>query len=419
MGRVLAGSEDQAKNLYRYWEEWCFKTPLANHLLGEPGRHLTRLDTGEFEILAASQKRVRGGKVQRLYRDEIDEMDPEIYGASVGMLATLPGRPARSIDTSTWHHAMGPMGQLVAEADKRGIKLHKWGIWESIAECPSERHDEGRNCEACPLGEVCLAKARSLNPHTKVGLASRCMGLFSVADAITQIQQWSKQQWEAEAECKRPTLEGTVYPQFDRAVHVLPELNFKEGLPVYRAIDFGLNKFVCLWIQEGKKGQIYIIDEYWSEQNRLSDNAKAILQIEKEQSCDGVPVGAEATFVDPAGRNRSDQTGYSAVEVLKGLGIPCTFSTSRWATEVKNGIDLIRAALQPAMGSSRVFIAGACKQIITAMESYQNRKVNGIFIDEPVKPQEWDHGPDAFRYYMVNRHSRTRSGVQQMSATGG
>lgn len=418
-GRVLAGSEDQAKNLYKYWSQWCSKGPLAALVKGDICRGWTRLTTGNFEVLTASAKRVRGGKVQRLFRDEIDEMDPEIYGASVGMLDSRPGLPARSIDTSTWHHAMGPMGQLVAEAEKRGIKLHKWGIWESIEHCPVDRHDNGRGCAVCPLGEVCLAKARQLDPRAEVGVASLCAGLFSVSDAITQIRQWSKQQWEAEAECRRPTLEGTVYPQFDRAIHVLPDLNFKEGLPVYRAIDFGLNKFVCLWIQEGKKGEIYVIDEYWSEQNRLADNAKAILKIEKDQAVDGVPMGAHATFVDPAGRNRNDQTGYSACQVLKGLGIPCTYNTSGWATEVKNGLNLVRGALSPATGSSRIFIAGACKQLITAFESYRNKKVNGIYIDEPVKPQEWDHGPDAFRYYIVNRHARSRWSDSQWSATGG
>ncbi len=122
--RVLSGSEDQARNLYGYWQRWCW-TVLKDRVAGEPGRQWTRLVNGDFEILAASQKRVRGAKVQRLYRDEEDEIAPEISAASVGMLAGRGGVPARTIVTSTWHRPGGPMGRLVADAGAKGFRLHK------------------------------------------------------------------------------------------------------------------------------------------------------------------------------------------------------------------------------------------------------------------------------------------------------
>ena len=416
--RVLSGSEDQARNLYRYWENWCYGV-LAPRVIGRPQKLLTRLDNGELRIIAASPKKARGDKVQRIYYDELDEMDPEIHAASIGMLDSRGEIQARSIATSTWHHPAGPMGQLVAEAEKRDIKLHKWGVWESIENCPVGRHDQGRNCEVCSLGEVCLAKARQRDPRATIGIAHLCRGLFAIDDAITQIQHWSRQQWEAEAECKRPTLEGTVYPQFDRAIHVVGDLDFLPDAPTYRAIDFGLKCFVCLWIQEDKHGHIYVMDEYWSEQNRLADNCRDILRIEKEQSPDGAELGATATFVDPAGRNRSDQTGYSDCDILRAeLHQKPTYKLTPWAREVANGIQLIRGALEPASGKSRVSVSSRCETFIKAMESQRLRKVNGIYIDDPVKPQPLDHGPDAFRYYFVNRHSPDRWSERQWSATG-
>lgn len=408
-GRVLAGSEDQAKNLYEYWQTWCWGL-LRDRLQGEPGRLLTRLDNGDFEILAASQKRVRGAKVQRLYRDEIDEIDPEIMGASVGMLASMEGLPARTIDTSTWHNPQGPMGKLVAEADKRGIKLHKWAVWESIAQCPIARHDNGKNCEACALSPVCLTKAREKNPLTKVGQAAACCGLFPIDDAIKQFRQWSLQQWEAEAECKRPSLTGLVYPQFDRAVHVMPDLDFDDYLPISRAMDFGLNDFVCLWIQADKRGTIYVVDEYWAENATVADNARHIQKVDKD-----TPI--QATYVDPAGRSRNDQTGYSDVQVLRGMGLPCDFSMSPWSREVSNGVNLIRGHLKPAAGKPRLYIAGKCKRLIEAFESYRLRKVNNEYIDEPIKPQACDHPMDALRYYFVNRCAGQRSGTRQLGFT--
>ena len=235
--RVLSGSEDQARNLYGYWAKWC-NTLLADRLTGDPGRLLTRLNNGDMEILAASQRKVRGAKVQRLYRDEIDEIDPDVMAASVGMLDSRGGIPARTIDTSTWHKAHGPMGKLIEEADKRNIRLHRWNIWESIANCPAQRHDNGKNCESCRLGQVCLAKARETNPTAKIGIAAKAHGLCNIDDAIKQLSQWSQQQWEAEAECKRPSLEGLVYPQFDRAKHVIADLDFDENVDLQDFIIF-------------------------------------------------------------------------------------------------------------------------------------------------------------------------------------
>lgn len=408
-GRVLSGSEDQAKNLYEYWQNWCWGL-LADRLKADPQKLLTRLDNGELRILAASQKRVRGAKVQRLFRDEIDEIDPEIYGASVGMLASLDGVPARTVDTSTWHNPAGPMGRLVQEAPQRGIRLHKWNVWESLAQCPTERHQEGRNCEKCPLGEVCLAKARELNRSARMGIASECCGLFGIDDAIKQIRQWSQQQWEAEAECKRPSLEGLVYPKFDRAVHVKADLDFSDDLPTFRAIDWGLRDFVCLWVQQGKNGNLLVVDEYWAQDALLADNARAILDKDKDW-----PV--HSSFCDPAGRNRNDQTGYSAIDTFRSLGLPCMYATDAWSVEVRNGINLIRAALRPAAGPPRLFIAPACKQLINAFEGYRLRKVNNEFVDEPVKPQPWDHPMDALRYFFVNAQGGPRVESRQMGYT--
>lgn len=408
--RVLSGSEDQAKNLYGYWQQWCYDTLLRSKLKDDPGRMLTRLSNGDVEILAASQKRVRGAKVQRLYRDEIDEIEPEILGASVGMLASINGTPARSIDTSTWHHPAGPMGKLVENAEARGIRLHKWGVWESIACCPQNRHDNGRNCGTCPLGPVCLEKARTRNPRAKKGIASQASGIFAINDAIKQYRQWSKQQWEAEAECKRPSLQGLVYPQFDRALHVKVDLDFQDALPTCRAIDFGLNDFVCLWIQHDKAGRIFVVDEYWATDATVATNAAAINRLDADAQI-------EATYCDPAGRNRNDQTGYSDIDVLKSAGIPCRYTMSRLATEIANGINLIRAALAPASGRPRLFIAGKCKRLIEAFESYKLRKVNNEWIDEPIKPQPCDHPMDALRYYFVNRHSTSKTKVGYLKYT--
>jgi hypothetical protein len=409
--RVLAGSEEQARNLYGYWSRWCRKV-LGGRLVAEPGRLLTRLANGDFEILAASQKRVRGAKVQRLFRDEVDEIDPEVFSASVGMLASRPGTPARTIDTSTWHRADGPMGRLVAGAAERGIRLHKWNVWEALEQCPLDRHDDGRNCASCTLGPVCLAKAREVHgdPQRRCGIAAHCHGLLAIDDAIRQFRQWSIEQWQAEAECRRPALEGLVYPTFDRSIHVRPDLHLRADLPTWRSVDWGWNGFVCLWVQQDEAGCVLVVDEYCTANTTTADNARKIRQRHGD-------LRVEATFCDPAGRSRSDQTGYSDVEVFASLGLPCTYAAAPWAREIRNGINLIRSHLRPAAGEPRLLVAGRCTQLIEAFESYRNRQVNGQYIDEPLKPQACDHPMDALRYYFVNRHAAVRTETRRLRYT--
>ena len=408
-GRVLSGSEDQARNLYEHWARWCGRI-LQDRLVSAPGKLLTRMEDGDFEILAASQKRVRGAKVQQLFRDEIDEIDAEVLGASIGMLASRDGLPARTIDTSTWHRAGGPMGRLVTEAAERGIRLHKWNVWEVLEQCGVERHNEGRGCQTCRLARACVAKAQEYHgdPERRLGIAAECEGLLALDDAIKQFSQWSFEQWQAEAECKRPSLQGLVYPAFDRALHVRNGLGCDPDLPTWRAVDWGWNNFVCLWIQEDKSGLVRVVDEYWSQNATTADNARSVRDRDRERRID-------ATFCDPAGRSSNDQTGYSDIEVFEGHSIPCTYATSPWAREVRNGINLIRSFLSPAAGRPRLIVSDRCIRLVEAFESYRNRKVNGLYVDEPVKPQACDHPMDAIRYYFVNRSAPMRTETRELS----
>jgi len=43
------------------------------------------------------------------------------------------------------------------------------------------------------------------------------------------------------------------------------------------------------------------------------------------------------------------------------------------------------------------------KAFVRDVLSYRNRQVNGIYIDDPVDPQQAEHTMDALRYFFVNR----------------
>lgn len=395
--RVLSGSEDQATNLYNYWADWCGGV-LSDRLEGAPLKKHTSVASGNFEILAASSKKVRGPKVQHLYKDELDEMDPVIDKAALGMLATRNGIIARNIYTSTWHRADGLMSKLVNDADKKGISLHKWNLWESIKNCPPEIHLNGDGCAECGLAPTCIKKAREFynDGNRRIGIAADCCGLYEISDVIKVFLNAGKATWESEYLCKRPSVEGLVYPQFDQGKHKAKEI--PQYLTIYRTIDWGANVFVCLWAGEDKDGRVYVLDTYRAENSNIYQNIDYI----KSHRLQNV----KRTYCDPAGRNKNDQTGKSNVQIFKEHSIHCDYTLLPRLRNVQNGIRMVRDLLEPAVGSPKLMYAD-CENnsaYVKAMHSYINRKVNNIWIDEPKDPQEFEHIPDALRYLIINRH---------------
>ncbi|MBT3200085.1 MAG: hypothetical protein HN350_09230 [Phycisphaerales bacterium] len=396
--RVLSGSQDQAMNLYEYWRNWC-NGPLADRLDGTVKRLLTNIGGGKFEILAASQRKVRGGKVHRLYEDEFDEIDPDIDSAAVGMIASRDGLPGRTIYTSTWHRSDGPMSRLVDACPENGVTLHRWNLWEAIERCPVDRHDEGRGCETCPFEPACRGKARQYysDDSRAVGIAADAYGFYQIDDATKAYRKVSQRTWEAEFLCQRPSADGLVFGEFDPLVHAIQPRDVPRDLKIYRAIDWGLGVFVCLWIGQDAAGRTYLLDTYRAEYGTLKTHAEYILAHRYQRIA--------GTYCDPAGRSRNDQTGRSNIEEFRRWGIPCTSVTSPKLRNVQNGLALVRAALAPAAGPPTLrYLAGDGNRMFArAMQSYRNRRVNGIWIDQPQDPQEFEHIPDALRYFFVNR----------------
>src|SRR5205823_2123489 len=126
----------------------------------------------------------------------------------------------------------------------------KWCLLEVLENCP----DTKRACPGCPLQEDCDGRARHAN------------GFFKIDDAIAMKRRVSKEMWETEMLCLRPSVKGAVFPSFAKEIHVKdesPGLALPRSNDFWLGIDFGFNNpFVCLWISRDEHDQIFVIDEY-------------------------------------------------------------------------------------------------------------------------------------------------------------
>ncbi len=388
--RILGGSLDQSFHM------WNHLLPdlvayAVDRLEGKVAARRVRLKSGSMAgVVAQSQRAVRGLRVQKLRCDEADMFTPEVWQAAqlVTRTARLESEDFPLVTgvveaLSTFHQVGGVMEQIIDAAEANGTpRVLKWCLMEVLERC-----DPARDCDTCPLLEECGRKAKWA-----------CNGFMPIDDAIRMKQRVSKETWEAEMLCRRPSRKGCVFSTFALERHVLEEMSVvsgqlsvvggekREGL--YLGIDFGFkNPFVCLWIRRDRVGRSFVIDEYH------------IAEI-KSRVWHG-PV--RRVGCDPAGSARSEQTGLSCVNKLRAA----QFKVGCKGSLIQDGLEMIRAGLCSGTGEATLFIHPRCRRLTQAMRAYRYGSGRA---ETPAKDGP-DHLVDALRYYFINRDGGEVEGI--------
>jgi hypothetical protein len=274
---------------------------------------------------------------------------------------------------STFHRPWGVMSKVIENAKGRGIRVLHWCVFEVMEKCP-----ESRPCEGCDLWEDCG------------GIAKKdCEGFYSIDDVITIKRRVSKECWDSEMLCKRPSVSGAVFPYFSREVHVRDDVGFAtpQAGEMRLGMDFGFhNPFVCLWIMSYPNGVVHVVDEYVQSGRMLHEHV-AIIEAKEWPR-------AKVIACDPAGNGRNDQTAESNISYLRRQG----YTVKSRGSQIVDGIEKIRFALRPAAGEPTLFISSRCKQLIAALQAYHYADGGS---EVPVKDGS-DHCVDALRYFFVN-----------------
>jgi hypothetical protein len=268
------------------------------------------------------------------------------------------------------------MSRILDNAKLAGTRVFRWCIMDVLERC-----EPARDCKTCPLWEECQGVAKT-----------KCNGFFRIDDAIAMKLRTSRETWDAEMLCMRPTTRGCVFPSFDREIHVRDlSIAADKGCERSLSIDFGFaNPLVCLWIARRPDETIYIFDEYVQEQQTLDVHIQQIEARQWSKLRGKVP----RVTCDPAGRQRSDQTAASNIQLLRKAG----YSVRARYSRIGDGLELIRRALRTAHGPPRLFIHPRCTRLIKAMQAYRY----GEGTETPIKDGVHDHLIDAVRYHFVN-----------------
>lgn len=194
-----------------------------------------------------------------------------------------------------------------------------------------------------------------------------------------------------EVELEFRAVQGAVYPQFDRKVHVIKPSEVPEDLTIYAGIDFGYHTTACLLVGIDKDQNWYVFDEVYGKEETLADLLPRIR--------------------DKIGDKRlvlmvGDSQAKDAIETMAAKGFPIVPVVKR-GDSIIHGIDLIRIKLRPRIqlvGEPKpsLFISSICKNFIKEIEAYKYPEDKPDRNPSELPQKEDDHGPDALRYLMLH-----------------
>lgn len=378
---ILAGSREQASRMYEHLRAIFSTDALAPLLAAPPTERQLRLTNGSLcRLAAASHTSVRGLRPQILRCDEIELFKPDLWDAS--QLVTRSKRcgdhlvPGTVEAMSTMHRAGGLMSRVVTEAleDPPTRTLFRWSALDILERCPPERL-----CPGCALEPDCQGRAKDAQGH------------LPVDDALTLKSRVSDAVWQAEMLSARPRRDDLVYPEFDPLVHVAPPA-FELRDPAVRwcaGMDFGFRApTVVVLGAHLPGGDLYITREHAQRESLLAEHIARLV--------DGPDPTPDFVAVDPAGRQRSEQTGLSNVALLRRAGLRVRDRRH----SIHAGLSAVRARLRPASGPPRLWISPSCPTLIAALERYHYPEDDPVS-EIPVKDGP-DHAADALRYLIVS-----------------
>jgi len=270
------------------------------------------------------------------------------------------------------HRAGGVMSEITQQRDAR--RQFRWSVLDSLEMCPAQRA-----CAECDLVEECNGAAKGARGHMRID------------DAIGIKQRTSASVWETEMLCLRPKRDDAVYPEFDARMHVADfdcDALARGGNAWVAGMDFGFrNPTVILWACVGDDGVVRIVDERSVSAVRLEEHIAAL---DASRWPRPVWIG-----VDPAGRQRNDQTGVSSVTALRCAG----YSVRDRRMALSEGVRMVRTRLAPATGGPTLFVHKRCRALIDALARYRYASERTESLT-PVKDGS-DHAADALRYLVV------------------
>lgn len=195
---------------------------------------------------------------------------------------------------------------------------------------------------------------------------------------------WRDGDWDA--------CEGAYFPEFRRDVHVCQPFSIPREWRRFRAFDYGLDCFACLWIAVDSVGNAYVYRELSESGLGISQAASRAVSLTQDDEA------IYCTYAPPDMWSRSQESGKEKVDLFRRAGLNGIVKSSN---DREAGWLCIKELLRlNADGEARLRIFSTCRELIKNLPLLQIDEKHPT--DCSTEPHEITHVPDALRYFAVS-----------------
>lgn len=200
------------------------------------------------------------------------------------------------------------------------------------------------------------------------------------------------------------TLSGVFFPEFRKETHMLKSfVRIPQEWKKYRAFDYGLDRFACLWIAVDFDGRCYVYREV--QQSNLIVSAAAALMNSLTPPTERI----EFTIAPPDMWNRQKDSGKTMAEIFMENGVGIIKASNNRI----QGWMALKELLKPMRTEKDrpgLLVTDECVGLLRNLPAIQHDEKNPS--DCATEPHDITHICDAARYFAVTRVM----GVQKMVA---
>jgi hypothetical protein len=207
-----------------------------------------------FEIVPSTMQAVNGPHYPVCLFDERELANDDVFEQSRNIAQSTPTKRAQNLITSTMKRAHGAMSKLVAEIrqdEAAGVeptyRLFVW-CWKEVtqnqAHCCRVANPDLPDDQKCNCDRVVKGTREDGSPRTFMdecgGSLARADGFLSLEDMQSRFKTNSRDMWESELCCLRPSTKGVILADWNRTRHGVKnwDPNPEYG-PVFGGLDFG------------------------------------------------------------------------------------------------------------------------------------------------------------------------------------
>lgn len=187
-------------------------------------------------------------------------------------------------------------------------------------------------------------------------------------------------------------LAGQYFAEFRKDLHTIDPFAIPNDWVRYRAFDYGLDMFACLWIAVDYNGRCYVYREARAKRLIVSEAA----QLMNEMTMPGERI--EYTIAPPDMWSTQKDTGKTMADIWRESGVAIVRGNN---SRVQGWLN-VKEHLKPMSdGKPGLLIFKDCRGLIDDLPSLQHDEKNPS--DVAKQPHDITHAPDALRYFCQSR----------------